>query len=262
MRNTRNTRNSRGTHIQGHLSPQTERQRRKRRVAGAALAVGVSLTLIVLLTTILSSAALRLLSGLASSTPAGTSVSGGQNHVSTPPTRAAVQAPTLTPLPGGDWKPYVNVDYGFRLDVPSVLGSTHGYFINNFTGQGFDLTYTGVPAATPLQTLEEETSVTVLFSTTITDMNICPSAGTPVTLGTGIAGRQETNTLPAPNTPTPSMPYVQVSIVLNGVAIRLVLNGQGSPDTFLTRYGALWRHMLASFGPVPGAPTRTTHPCG
>src|SRR5262249_40841434 len=149
---------------------------------------------------------------------------------------------------------------GFRIDIPNILGSSHGYFIDNFTGQGVDLSYQGAPASTALQRLATEVTVTVLYATQITDLNICPHGGTPIRVGSGAT------TVPAWERETLSSSAavlsVGVNLVLNGVAIEIDLSGQGPPETFRTRYGVIWHHILTSFAPVPGRSTAATHPCG
>jgi hypothetical protein len=176
------------------------------------------------------------------------------------PTPTATSAPSLsTP----DWRIVRESEFGFRLDIPGALGSPHGFFINGTSGQGFDLSYYGAPLADALQRLETETHMEVLFSTAITDQNICPSSGTLVTVGPGISGRQQTDVPPTPTGPSQPYPYVMVSLVFHGVAIRLQLSApQADPQTFLTRYGGLWQHVLASVSAVPGGPGDTNHPCG
>jgi hypothetical protein len=235
------------------------------RVAGRAATIAAVLAAIAVMTVLLSALAFRVLGAFSSPAQAPAAVGASTRVRATPPPSAApTSAPAATPASqaGGDWQPYVNADVGFRLDVPAVLGSSHGFFINNFTGQGFDMTYTGAPTTTPLQTLEAETTVEVLYSGTITDRDICPHDGTPVMLGDGIVGLQETNAPPDANGPDAPYPYVHVSLVLNGTAIRIELRGQAPAETFFTRYGDLWQHMLASFATVPGAPVSPTHPCG
>jgi hypothetical protein len=153
--------------------------------------------------------------------------------------------------------------YGFQVEIPGVLSSSHGFFINGTSGQGLDLTYQGAPLSDSLQQLEAETEVDVLFSGAISDTNICPSTGTPITVGPGIVGRQQTDVPPNPTGAAAPFPYVTVSFVLHGVAIQLrLLASQAAPDTFLTRYSALWQHMLASAVAVPGGPGDSNHPCG
>ncbi len=241
-----------------HHGRQVTRRQRALLLTGGAIAALAGVGIIVLLAGFVSSAALRILDTL--SVPAPTHAPVG--HPTASQTAAQVGNPTATSQSNGDWAPYVNSEYGFRLDLPGILASSHGFFINNFTGQGFDMAYLNAPITTPLQRLEAETAVEVLYSTAITDRDICPDAGTPVMLGTGIEGRQQTNVPPAANGPAALYPYVHVSLVLNGVAIRVELRGQGPSETFLARYAALWQHMLASFAPVAGGPVYTTRPCG
>jgi hypothetical protein len=242
----------------GRDGPQSMRRKRAAcLLAGAFVSVAI-VVMVVLLASFMSSTALRILDTFSASAPTHALV----GHSTPSQTAPQVGSPTATPQSNGDWSPYVNLEYGFRLGLPGVLASSHGFFINNFAGQGFDMAYLNAPITTPLQRLEAETAVEVLYSTAITDRDICPDAGAPVMLGAGIGGRQQTNVPPAANGPAALYPYVHVSLVLNGVAIRVELRGQGPSETFLARYAALWQHMLASFAPVAGGPVYTTHPCG
>jgi hypothetical protein len=238
-----------GSSRRGPLRPRT-----RAGVALAAVALVALVALVVVLAHAFTSAALALLGtgSAATSGPTPTFThAAGQS--------ATTSAPAAT---AGDWTPYVNADYGFRLDLPSALASGHGFFINNASGQGFDMTYNGAPLTSPLQRIEAETTVEVLYSSAVTDRDICPDAGAPVTLGASISGRQQSNAAPLSNGPAAPYPYVHASVVQGGVAIRFELRGQPPSETFMARYSQIWNHMLASFAPVGGAPAFTTHPCG
>jgi hypothetical protein len=152
-----------------------------------------------------------------------------------------------------DWDTFNVYDGGFRVDVPGVLSSSHGYFINDFSGQGVDLAYNGATLSTPLQRLESGVKVSVLYSTKITNINICPQGGTPVQVGSGnvhIAAweRDQGDT-------------VYLNLVLNGEAVEIHMTSR-SGQPALPHYAQIWTHMLASIAPLPGLPQSTTHPCG
>jgi hypothetical protein len=137
--------------------------------------------------------------------------------------------------------------------VPGVLGSSHGYFINDFSGQGVDLSYNGATLSTPVQHLESGVKVSVLYSTKITNLNICPQGGTLVQAGSGngqIAAweRDQGDT-------------VYVNLVLNGEAIEIHMTSR-SGQPALPQYAEIWQHMLGSIALLPGQPVGTTHPCG
>jgi hypothetical protein len=230
----------------------------KRQVGSIALVVMGGLALTILLAICLITALLPTLSRVAGAVLSNAPAASGA-HATASPSRAATAAPTATAAPHADWYTFTSMG-GFRIDVPSVLGSSHGYFIDNFTGQGVDLSYLGAPATTGLQRLAAEVTVTVLYATQITDRNICPHGGTPIRVGSGSA------TFPAWErhalSTSDAILSVTVNLVLRGVAIEIDLVGQGPPQTFLARYGVIWRHLLASFAPVPGRPPAATRPCG
>jgi hypothetical protein len=234
--------------------PRAPWPRTRARVALAGLAVVTLVALVVVLAHAFATAAVALLgTGSAATlgpTPQSTRMA-GQATASAPP--AATSA---------DWTPYVNSNYGFRLDLPGALAADHAFFINDASGQGFDMAYANAPLTSSLQRLEAETIVEVLYSTAVTDRDICPDAGAPVTLGASISGTEQSNAPPLSNGPAAPYPYVHASVVRGGVAIRFELRGQPPAETFMTRYGQIWSHMLASFAPVSGGPVYTTHPCG
>jgi hypothetical protein len=229
-----------------------------RRAGGIGLAVLGGLALTILLTVCMITSVLpalgRAVGNLQSNTPV------GSNETPTaPPSRGgtATAAPTATSAPPSDW--YTFSSGGILLDIPSVLGSSHGYFIDNFTGKGVDFSYQGAPAVTPLQQLAKELTVSVLYATQITNRNICPQGGTPLQVGSGSAtiSAWERDNL----SPSETAPSVAVNFVFNGAAIEIDLLGRGPPETFLARYGAIWHHLLASIAPQPSQPQRTTRPC-
>jgi hypothetical protein len=196
----------------------------------------------------------RMVGNLQANTPV------GSNETATaPPNKGTTAAQTATSTPPSDWYTFSSGG-GIRLDIPSVLGSSHGYFIDNFDGQGIDFSFQGAPAVTPLQRLATQLTVTLLYATQITDRNICPQGGTPIQVSSGsatISAWERDNFSPSTSAPT-----VVANFVLNGVAIEIDLLGQGPPETFLARYGAIWHHLLTSIAPRPNQPQGTTHPCG
>jgi hypothetical protein len=171
----------------------------------------------------------------------------------------STHAATATSTP--DWEPAV-LD-GFQLDIPGVLSGQHPVYINDGSGLTITWVYEEKPRASPLQHLEAETNLQVSYSIRITDTNICPVRGTSVTLASGFVGRQQTDVPPTANGPAQSYPYVWLSVVINGVAIRVELDGNDPADTFFARYGGIWQHILASLAPGPNndAPPHN-HPCG
>jgi hypothetical protein len=219
-----------------------------RRRAFLGLVALVALGAIALITACLYAAVTPLLANILTasptSPPAATTVPSVQATATEQATEAAGSA---------DWDTFKVYDGGFRVDVPGVLSSSHGYFINDFSGQGVDLAYNGATLSTPLQRLEAGVKVSVLYSTKITNINICPQGGTPVQAGPGnvhTAGweRDQGDT-------------VYVNLVLNGEAIEIHMTSR-SGQPALPQYAEIWTHMLASIAPLPGQPVGTTHPCG
>lgn len=180
-------------------------------------------------------------------------------HTVTAAQATSTRMMTATPTP--DWEPAV-LD-GFQLDIPGALSGQHPVYINDGSGLTITWVYEEKPLATPLQHVEAETNIQVSYSTRITDTNICPVRGTPVTLASGFVGRQQTDVPPTANGPAQSYPYVWLSVVINGVAIRVELDGNDPAETFFARYGGIWQHILASLAPGPNndAPPHN-HPCG
>ena len=161
----------------------------------------------------------------------------------------ATSAPT-----SADWYTFQSWEGGFQVDVPGVIGSSHGYYINDGSGQGVDLYHLDAPVSSPLQQREAQVWVSILYSTKITDDNICPQGGVAVEIGR--SGAQ------VPAWVRDEGRKVAVNLVLNGVAIEITLDSRDDTQPALARYGDIWRHMLASFAPLPGQSRRTTHPCG
>lgn len=185
----------------------------------------------------------------------------------TPPSHVATATPTPngagTNTPEPDWYTAELPEAGIRFDMPSVLSPGHPAEINGNAGKLIAYTYIGSPASSPLKRAAAQATITVQYSSRITDDNICPSGGDRVILGPGITGYLQTDVSPGANGPPASYPYARVSAVLNGEAIQLELNAPGPADaTFFARYGDIWRHILASFAPLPNQPPSGNRPCG
>lgn len=211
---------------------------RRLRYLGAAAVAVIALT--ALLTIALTSVVAPLVAQVVSSTP-------------TTASWIATQEAVLTPT-SADWYTLKEWQAGFQVDVPGVIGSSHGFYINDFSGQGTDLYYTGAPISSPLQQREAKIWVEILYSTRITDENICPQGGVAVEIGSG-------------NTRVPAWVrdegrIVAVNLVLNGTAIQITLDTRDDARHALPMYSDIWQHMLASYAPLPGVPHQTTHPCG
>ncbi len=225
-----------------------------RRGALLGLVVVVTLVAIGLVTACLYGMAAPLLASVLAGPP--TIPPAATSATSAASNRSVQATTTATTVMSGnsDWDTFNVYDGGFRVDVPGVLSSSHGYFINNFSGQGVDLSYSGAALTTSLQRLEAEVKVSVLYSTRITDHNICPQGGSPAQVGSG-------------NTHISAWERdlgdtVLVNLVLNGVAIEIHMTSRVSGQLALPRYAEIWTHMSASIAPLPGQPPATTHPCG
>jgi hypothetical protein len=177
-------------------------------------------------------------------------------HTASLPTTTAASLPT-----NPDWHTYAYPAYGFSVEISTVLYPGHALLINDGSGLSTDWGYNGAPLGSPLRVTAAETTVRVQYSTTISDTNLCPAGGTLVTIGSGIRAYQQTNVPPDLNGPSAPYPYVRVSLVTGGVAIRIELDGQGAPETFFARYGPIWQHMLDSFATFVPLQPLATHPC-
>lgn len=217
---------------------------RTRRLGVVALVLTglIILGLLVILTVFISAVAMPILSQGFAAAPTSTTASW-----------IATQEAALTPT-SADWATFTNSEGGFQVDVPGVISSSHAYFINDFSGKGSDFYYTGAPLSSPLQQREAKLWVKVLYSARITDMNICPQGGTAVKIGSG--------KLQIPAWQRDEGRIVALNLVLNGVAIQITLDSRDDGQPALARYDDIWRHMLASFAPLPGVRSLTTRPCG
>lgn len=221
------------------------RRARRRDVAAIVLVTPLALALIVFLTVLVTLVALPIVSQDLAIAPTATIVPW-----------IATQKAALTPV-GTDWFTYKNWDAGFQMDMPGVIGSSHGGFINDFSGQAADLYYMGGPLSSPLQRREAQLWVHILYSTKITNLNICPQGGSAVTLGTGKAH--------IPAWQRNEGRIVALNLVLNGTAIEIDLDSRDDAQPVLAYYSDIWRHMLASFALLPSPLGQThvaTHPCG
>jgi hypothetical protein len=214
---------------------------RKLSTPGIVALALITLGLIAALTLLLAPAATSMLTGIF-----------GTAHSSAAPNAATVDA-ALTPA-SANWYTFTSWGGGFRVDVPGVIGSSHGYFIDDGNGQGIDLYYLGAPISSPLQQREARIWVSIRYATKITDDNICPQGGVAVMIGSGkervSAWVRDEGRIVAAN------------LVLNGVAIEITLDSRDDSQPALAVYGDIWRHILASFTPLAGATRLFTHPCG
>lgn len=217
-------------------------------VAGLAVLAAIALLAACLYAAVVPILA-RILATAPSATGTSTAARGPTSAIST---KDAAPEGTATPA-SADWNTFT-VGGVFRMDVPGVIGSSHGYFINDFSGQGVGLAYIAAPISTPLQQREAQTTVTILYSTKITTLNICPQGGTPIQLGSGNGQ--------VPAWERDEGQSVAVNLALNGTAIEISLASRIYSEPVLPRFADIWRHMLTSFAPLPSPTPATTHPCG
>jgi hypothetical protein len=231
--------------------------RKGSKIIALALGVGGVLVIALTLATVFTAVLLPFLgqgSGpLSAATPRSTTIA----SIQATQAAAALTATDASGVSGSgssDWYTFADGNGGFQIDVPGVIGSSHGYFINDFSGMGADFTYGGAPLTTPLERREAQLFVSIQYSTKITDRNICPQGGVAVLIGSG-------------NRRIPALvrdegPVAALNLVLNGRAIQVILNTNDANEPALTAYGDVWQHMLASFAPLPSARPLSTHPCG
>jgi hypothetical protein len=165
---------------------------------------------------------------------------------------------TVTPLPTPDWRAASFAGI-FRLDVPGVLVSSHGYFLPGGNGQGSDFVYTGAAVLSPLQQLATTTTLSVQYTTNVTTVDLCPHGGTQVPLGSSTATTQLTGWQTFSGSTPPS---VELRVVVGGWAIRIMLQGIDPAGTFFARYGSLWQHILSSFTVIHPPDPQAVNPCG
>jgi hypothetical protein len=210
--------------------------------------LGVAVTMLILLSLLAGAAVVAV-----RFTPTVFQLLGGSSSSGPLSTGAA----TVTPLPTPDWRATYFAGV-FRLDVPGVLVSTHGYFLQSGNGQGSDFVYTGAATLSPLQQIAATATLTVQYATTVTTVDLCPHGGTPVALGHGTGTTHLTGwqTFSAS-----SPPSVDVRVVLGGLAINIALQGVDPAGTFFSRYGSLWQHILASFTVIRQPDPHAVNPC-
>jgi hypothetical protein len=119
-----------------------------------------------------------------------------------------------------DWHIYTFPSYGFQVDISTVLYPQHSLLINNGAGEQTDWIYQGAALGSSLRSASAETTVVVEYSTSVVDTNICPSSGTPMSIGSGIRAYETASVPPDSNGPAASQPYVRVNLVTGGVAIQ------------------------------------------
>jgi hypothetical protein len=185
-------------------------------------------------------------------------------RVSATPTAEASGTPTTTIH--GNWQTYTDAKYGFRLDVPAILSLSFPVVPtsgpdDSYVSWQYDPSKGSPPSD---QALFAEVTVNVHATDTLTDGRPNPcTVGRHITIGSGVKAYEDDN----PNYPTPapgggaSSPQgLDVNVATGGVYLEISLFANPPTGTLMTRYGAIWQHILNSF--VPGPPVPNTHPCG
>lgn len=219
---------------------------------------GFALVTLVLIVVVLASSACGV-STAASSTPtdASSPTVDPTATITSVPLPTEGPAPTNTPAP--EWVTYTTgldaTSRTYQIDIPGVLicGRSSGppqHSILPCDMQGQPLP--------PDHPLAAEVNISLDAAWVTDGMYNCRS-GTRISVGPGITGYQ---TYGFSVTPTPggcsSGSYVNAFWIAHGVCYDLIMGGQPPNDTFMSRYGAIWKHMLASFKPAPAESGGTT----
>ncbi len=161
--------------------------------------------------------------------------------------RGAAPAPTHTASQSGvaasstaGWSSYRDPAYGFIVEYPS--GATA---IGNGATGATSLAawrFANPQGGTDSATLE-------VTATTKASAGLCAqyTSGKPVTLAGGAVAYEQDNLSSAT-----SQPQITAILQQNGLFTIITLTGQGSPATFMRRWGDAWSHILATFQPGHG----------
>lgn len=172
------------------------------------------------------------------------------------PTAAASATATANVVDGISFKTITDPTFGFHLDIPADMVE-NGSQQNPTDGGGITAFNGTYPTAQDALGLQISTATNGLPS------GSCNS-GTPITVGSGLPGYEQD--IFAQPTPVPQhnsgavTSSVVATVVANGLFVAIRLDGIPPDDTFMQRYGAIWRHILASF--TPGAFVNPHTPCG
>jgi hypothetical protein len=165
-------------------------------------------------------------------------------------------APTSTPAP--QWLTHVEAlhDPGartYRIDVPGVLECSL-----SSAPPEHDILPCNYPSGAqlpPQHPLAAEVAI-ALDAAWVSDQWFPCRDGRRIVVGPGITAYESDNlTLTAAGNcfEPPFAPEIRAFWVAGGVCYQLRMEGNSPAQTFLARYGAIWRHMLASFVPAPAA---------
>ena len=183
-----------------------------------------------------------------------------QTHAQSPQTTATPSAsasPTATSIivDGIPFQTITDPAFGFHLDIPASM-TQNGSQPNPSDGGGVSTWNGTVP------TIQEDLDIEIDTATKGLPAQSC-ATGKPITIGPGLPGYEEDafaqpTPIPQPNSGAITS-SVSASVVVHGLFVAVRLDGTPPNATFMDRYGAIWRHMLASFS--PGAFTSSGNPC-
>jgi hypothetical protein len=179
-----------------------------------------------------------------------------QPQATQPPPASANPTATAIIVGGIPFQTITDPTFGFRLDIPASM-TQNGSQQNSSDGGGVS-TWNGT-----LPTVQEALDIEIDTATEGLPAQSC-ATGKPITIGPGLPGyEQDVFAQPTP-IPQPNSGAITASViatvVVHGLFVAIRLDGSPPNGTFMDRYGAIWRHMLASFR--PGAFVSAGNPCG
>ncbi len=196
-----------------------------------------------------------LLAGVTACGPVQTQNTQPQQPTQTPAAVASATA-TVILVDGTPFKTYADPTFGFHLDIPATM-VVNGSQPDPSDGGGITAFNGTYPTAQDALVLQISTATTGLPAASC-------NAGTPITIGSGLPGYEQDifaqpTPVPQPNSGAVTS-SVLATVVVNGLFVAIRLDGIPPDDTFMQRYGAIWRHILTSF--TPGAFVNPRNPCG
>lgn len=179
-----------------------------------------------------------------------------QPQATQPPSASASTTATAIVVDGVPFKTITDPTFGFRLDIPASM-TQNGSQPNPSDGGGVS-TWNGT-----LSTVQDIIDIEIDTATKGLPAQSC-ATGKPITIGQGLPGYEEDvfaapTPIPQPNSGAITSSVI-ATVVVHGLFVAIRLDGSPPNDTFMERYGPLWRHMLTSF--TPSAFASSGNPCG
>jgi len=170
--------------------------------------------------------------------------------------RPTTPPPTSTPAP--EWLTHVEAlhdagAHAYRIDLPGVLVCSL-----SSAPPEHDILPCAYPSDAqlpPQHPLAAEVTIE-LDAAWVRDQNFPCRGGRRIVVGAGITAYESDNlTLTAPGNcfDPPPASEIRAFWVWGGLCYQLRMYAGSPAQTFLARYGAIWRHMLASFVPAAAA---------